>query len=407
LSAEADGADLPPMSSKNEAAVPLVDHMNIMQAHTQQQSVGGAQAERRALERQVRLRALELVDCLAEIGIGLEQAAARLGIGARTLRHWDLMSRQQNDASALLGRPRADSGAAQQQAVVDHLKANGAGVSVPALRVQFPDMARSELDRLVKGYRDQWREHNRRWLHVLHWQRPGTVWAMDFAESPALIDGIYPYLLAVRDLASGKQLLWKPVMAESADVVITELAPLFLAYGAPWVLKSDNGPAFRAEPTKHFLTRWEVFALFSPPYTPSYNGAIEAAIGSLKTRTQQLALLDGQPDLWTSGLVEAARRQANETARPRRLHVLTPDEVWDGRQRLTADERAAFRASVGQYQADARQEKGLVGEGQDHWSQAAIDRVAIRRACVTHDLLWFRRRSIPGQIKRQKAATRG
>jgi transposase InsO family protein len=285
---------------------------------------------------------------------------------------------------------------------------NGAGVSVPSLRVQFPDMARAELDRLVKGYRAQWREQNRRSLHVLHWQRPGTVWAMDFAEAPSLIDGIYPYLLAVRDLASGKQLLWRPVLAESAEVVTAELAPLFMAYGAPWVLKSDNGPAFRAGTTKRFLTRWEVFAVFSPPYTPSYNGAIEAAIGSLKIRTRQLALLDGQPDLWTSGLAELARQKANATARPRRLHGLAPDEVWDSRRRLTADNRAAFQATVRQYRFEEWQKQEPLPEDQiDHWSQAKVDRVALRRACVTHDLLLLTRRSIPGQIKRPKVANRG
>lgn len=403
----ADGAELPPISSKHETAGPLVDHMNIMQAHAKQR-VGGSQAERRALERQVRLRALELVDRLADVGVGLEEAAARLGMSARTLRHWDLMLRPRDENIALLGRPPADSGAEQQQAVVDHLNTNGPAVSVPALRLQFPDMARAELDRLMKGYRDQWRAENRRPLHVLHWQRPGTVWAMDFAEAPSLIDGIYPYLLAVRDLASGKQLLWRPVLTESAEVVMAELAPLFMAYGVPWVLKSDNGPAFRADPTQRFLARWEVCALFSPPRTPSYNGSIEAAIGSLKTRTHQLALLDGHPDWWTSGLVEAARQQANATARPRRLHGLTPEESWDSRQRLTADDRAAFQASVRQYQWEEWQKQDPLPEDQiDHWTQAAVDRVALRRACVTHDLLLFRRRSIPAQIKQPKAANKG
>ena len=43
----------------------------------------------------------------------------------------------------------------------------------------------------------------------------GTVWAVDFAQAPQPIDGVYPYLLAVRDLASSKQLLWLPV--EHAD----------------------------------------------------------------------------------------------------------------------------------------------------------------------------------------------
>ena len=143
---------------------------------------------------------------------------------------------------------------------------------------------------------------------------------MDFAQAPFLIDGIYPYLLAVRDLASGKHLLWRPVLSESAEVVRAELVPLFLAYGVPWVLKSDNGPAFRADDTKRLLTRWAVFTLFSPARTPSYNGGIEAAIGSLKTRTQRLADQAGHPLLWTSAVVEAARQEAN-AAHPRRLMI--------------------------------------------------------------------------------------
>jgi transposase InsO family protein len=368
---------------------------------------GGGQLQRRALERQVRQRALELVDRLNDQGTGFDEAAQRLGVSPRTLRHWDLVQ-QQDGAPACLGRPRADSGAEQQQVVVDHLQANGPGVSVPSLRSRFPSVARAELDELVKCYRQLWHAQNRRPLHLLRWLRPGTVWAMDFAEAPAPIDGVYPYLLAVRDLASGKQLLWRPVMAESAEVVRAELLPLFLAYGAPWVLKSDNGPAFRADTTKRLLARWGVFALFSPPHTPSYNGAIEAAIGSLKTRTQRLALLAGHPDLWTSGMAEAARREANATTRPRRLRGATPDEVWDMRQPLTAEERERFRATVHQHQVEEWQKQGsLLDDQVSHWTQAAVNRVALRRACVAHDLLLFRRKSIPAQIKRPKAASKG
>jgi transposase InsO family protein len=379
--------------------------MNIVQALVEQQRGGGSQQRpRRALERQVRQRALAFADRLADVGLGLDEAAQRLGVSARTLRHWDQLLRQPVAPVALLGRPRADSGSEQQQAVFAHLQTVGPGVSVPALRLQFPGLARAELDRLVKGYRTQWRAQHARELHVLHWQRPGTVWAMDFADAPALIDGIYPYLLAVRDLASGQQLLWQPVRATTAAVVRAALLPLFLAYGAPWVVKSDNGPAFRADLTKRFLHRWEVFALFSPPQTPAYNGSIEAAIGSLKTRTQRLA---GPAELWTSALVEAARQEANQ-AYPRRLHGATPDEVWDTRQRFTADDRAAFRARVQRYQTEARTKQGLLPEDEvSHWTQAAIDRVALRRALVAHDLLLFTRRSIPAPIKRPKAANKG
>src|SRR5207244_12795766 len=98
-------------------------------------------------------------------------------------------------------------------------------------------------------------------------------------------------------------------------VVIAALTPLFMVCGAPWVLKMDNGPAFLADDTQRFLQRWQACSLFSPPYTPQYNGAIEAAIGSLKTRTQRLADEAGHADFWTSGVIEAARQQANASAR--------------------------------------------------------------------------------------------
>lgn len=54
---------------------------------------------------------------------------------------------------------------------------------------------------------------------------------MDFAQASFLIDDVYSYLLTVRDLASGKVLLWQPVWSESAAVVRAALVPLFLAFG--------------------------------------------------------------------------------------------------------------------------------------------------------------------------------
>lgn len=403
-----DGADL---ATSADTDVPSPDeHMTIVQTYVDlERAGGGMQPQRRELERQVRQRALDLADRFADVGLGLEEAAQGIGVSARTLRHWRAENiRLVSDRSVpWLGRPPADSGSEARQAVLDHLRNVGAGASVPALRVQFPEMARAELDRLVKGYRELWRQENRRPLHVLHWQRPGSVWAMDFAEAPTPIDGLYPYLLAVRDLASGKQLLWRPVVATTAEVVRAELVPLFQAFGAPWVLKSDNGPAFRADQTKRLLQQWGVFTLFSPPHTPSYNGAIEAAIGSLKTRTQRLTDRAGHPFLWTSDLVEAARHEANATARPRRLKGATPGEVWDARAPLTAEGREQFRAAVQRYRLEGWEKQGGMPADPTHWEQAAIDRIALRRALVAHDLLLFTRRSIPARIQRPKAANKG
>jgi transposase InsO family protein len=353
------------------------------------------------LERRVRQRAVTFSRTLCELGYDRGEAARRLGLAERTLRHW------QHDLSdqpvVCLGRPLADSGAAQQQAVVGLLHQFGPGVGVPRLRQRFPAMARSELIELLRCYRCLWQTQHTRVRHALRWLRAGTAWAMDFAEAPCPIDERFPYLLAVRDLASGRQLLWRPVRATSSEVVLAELTPLFLSYGAPWVMKTDNGSAFIADTLAGFLARWQVLSLFSPPRTPAYNGSIEASIGSLKTRCERRAVQLGHPGQWTGTIVEAARQEANATARPRRLHGATADEVWLRRPRLSQQQRDQFGATVQRLQDDTRAEKclPLVGE-LSRTDQAAVDRVAIRRALVAHDLLVFRRKSIPAPIERPK-----
>src|SRR5262249_36803615 len=136
----------------------------------------------------------------------------------------------------------------------------------------------------LRRYRRIWRRRRRLLLHRLHWRRPGTVWAIDFTEPQQPIDGCYPRLLAVRDLASGYQLLWLPVADESEDTAIPALQALFRQHGAPLVLKSDNGSAFIGERLALLLQSLQILPLFSPPRLPSYNGSCEAGIGSMKTR---------------------------------------------------------------------------------------------------------------------------
>ena len=57
-------------------------------------------------------------------------------------------------------------------------------------------------------------------------------------------------------------------------------------HGPPLVVKSDNGSVFGAPAMETLLHDFGVLHLFSPPGTPSYNGAIEAGIGSLKARSE-------------------------------------------------------------------------------------------------------------------------
>jgi transposase InsO family protein len=252
-------------------------------------------------------------------------------------------------------------------------------------------MARREVEDLLRRYRRVWRMRQSRLTRILDWTRPGAVWAIDFAEPPQPIEGCYPRLLAVRDLASGYQLLWLPVPDETAQTAADALEGLFREHGAPLVLKSDNGSAFVAEELDTLLSRWGVRQLFSPPRLPRYNGSCEAGIGSMKTRSHHQASRGGRPGEWTCDNVEAARLQANQTARPWGVNGPVPEEPWQGRQPLSEGERRCFTQTVQRLEQEARQEQGYEGAAPlDRMAQAAVNRVALQRALVAHGLLRFR-----------------
>ena len=249
---------------------------------------------------------------------------------------------------------------------------------------------------------------------MLHWQTPGRVWAADFTEPSRYggsglppIAGLYPYVLAVRDLASGCMLAWQPLPDLTAEVTRAALAWLFTVYGAPLVLKVDNGSAFRAVTFRAFLEARGVIALYSPPACPGYNGSIEAAIGSLKKRTEEQARSRGHADRWAVADLEAAQAKAN-TSHPRRLNGRTPALVWESRKRLDALERVVFTLTVERQRFRARQELGIAPEEElDHWRDSAVDRRAVERALVEHGHLLFTRRRIALTIKARKVAADG
>jgi hypothetical protein len=286
--------------------------------------------------------------------------------------------------------------------VLDFLDEIGPGVGLPTLQACFPALPRAELHDLLGRYRRVWQTRYHGTMHVLEWTEPGSVWAVDFAEAPSAIDGTWPYLLAVRDLASGQQLLWLPVGDETAATALRELELLWTRWGAPLVLKADNGSAFVAASLKRLACVWGVHLLYSPPWRPSYNGAVEAGIGALKTRTHWQA---GPAGLWTSAAVEAAREQGNQLARPWGAHGASPEQVWQGRAPLGAVGRESFRASVATLEQEERSRRGWAPEQElGHTEEASVMREAIRRALVAHGLLLFTRRRIPLPIRGQKAA---
>ncbi len=122
---------------------------------------------------------------------------------------------------------------------------------------------------------------------------------MDHADPPRPVDGVYPKVFQVRDLAGYQQLTWEGVPNEQAGPVMEILETLFVEHGAPLVIKADNGSPFISGDLRALLDRWGVRLLLSPPRTPRYNGSCEAGIGSMKKRTRY--------PLWPHGTVEQQR----------------------------------------------------------------------------------------------------
>jgi transposase InsO family protein len=289
--------------------------------------------------------------------------------------------------------------------VIQFLDEFGPGVGVPCLRDCFPHLTRVELEEMLKRYRRVWRERHRQPLRVLTWSEPGRVWAIDYAEAPTPIDGRCSYLLAVRDLASGMQLLWQPVEAATGENAARQLAALFAEHGPPLVLKSDNGSHFACEEVQDLLQIHRVECLFSPPHWPRFNGAIEAGIHSLKDRTAAHAARAGHPQFWTSDDTFAALAEMNAFARPHGDTRPGPEPLWQTRTPIDSSERDAFRTTVAAKLAEAKEaEKACERPTKGLWSEREMARRAIRQALEERGYLHYQRRRILPPIPRPKAA---
>jgi transposase InsO family protein len=358
------------------------------------------QSPRRDLEQQTRTQALVLQRWAAGQGVSLRQIAGQIGLAEQTLSDWSasraLHLAGQNGHDVARGRPHHAPSVERARDVQELLEECRGRLGLPALKGIFLDIPRNDLTEIRKQYLA---EHEPSIEHLI-WTRPGSVWAADFTEPDLPIDGIYPYILSIRDLASTYQLLALPVIHCFATVTIACLSYLFAAFGPALVFKSDNGSPLVAGEVQEILAVAGVTSLPSPPMTPRYNGAIEAGIGALKTRTLLIAASHGRSDQWTCDDVEAARLEANDQARPRGRTGPSPNALWNSRSPITPEERSGFLAAL----ALAREEEALKmiesiqtppgcrPAGSLNLAQrATVARRATRRVLVDSGLLLFRR----------------
>ena len=70
---------------------------------------------------------------------------------------------------------------------------------------------------------------------------------------------------------------------KTAETVIHKLTQLFLQYGTPNTISTDNGPPFNSEPFTKFLIKQRVDHITSSPHYPKSNGFIERQVKTMKT----------------------------------------------------------------------------------------------------------------------------
>jgi len=383
-----------PLASAAEIDAPVFDR---------QPQAWGRQADSRRAEREVRKRSVAFSRWSQRHGQTLSGAAEALDVSLRTLSRWRRGWHTDRLAIRSRGRPCRCAAPEVRNDVTAFLDDAGPGTGLPALQHHYPQVARAELVELLTTYRGDYRQTHARQQAELHWLRPGSVWAMDFSHPLVAIDGYFSTIFTVRDLASQQQLLWLPVEDETAATAIDALHDLFDEHGAPLVLKCDNGPGFVAQTLKQFLCNWSVVTLYSPPYAPWYNGAIERANRSLKEATEHVAERAGHAGYWTSPDLHAARLQLNRLRRPWGAEGPTPEEKWESRDWLTMDERdvlfekldAARRALCREREVDS--DLPLI-----HRLESELIRLALQPVLESGGYLYVTRRRITPELFRRK-----
>ena len=119
-------------------------------------------------------------------------------------------------------------------------------------------------------------------------QFPMNIYAIDFFTVPPF-RGFKIVLIGI-DHFSGF-IMTRACKSESASEVTSFLSDIFSKFGAPIIIKSDNGTSLlRARPVRSLLALWGVeVATLSLAYTPIHNGKVERSIRSFRSLVRSLS----------------------------------------------------------------------------------------------------------------------
>lgn len=106
------------------------------------------------------------------------------------------------------------------------------------------------------------------------WNHRGQVDLIDFQSTP---DGEYKWLMNYQDHLT-KFVHLRPLKSKCAEEVTTELLKIFLEFGAPVILQSDNGREFVNILLKTMTAKWPLCKIINGrPRHPQSQGSVERA----------------------------------------------------------------------------------------------------------------------------------
>ena len=307
------------------------------------------------------------------------ESADQIGIRPATLRAWLAPTSRTAARRRRRGRPPVMMTRQDRQCAIETLD-RGVVRGVATLRRQLPAWGRNAAGRLVRRHQFVRSKRRRRKQCQLHWHLPGAVWAMDGTWLDQPMAGGAKQALTVVDLGARSVLAVEPIPGEHAAAVVACLTTLVRQFGAPLVLKCDNGSGFIAEPVRRFCTGHQIALMHSPPRQPGYNGACEAHNRWSKERIRCAALAAGRDDVLLPEDLAAARTWQGP------LPVVPEDLRAAFHQHLTAELRSALAA------------RGLADLSQAGQAvRRSLERVAIRRALELCHILTIRGRDFRWQ----------
>ena len=177
--------------------------------------------------------------------------------------------------------------------LLDHGRKRSAGTTGLYQRYRFR-ISRRELGQMVARVRHDLEADRRAHVRWIEWLMPGVVWAMDFTAYDLGVPGKI-YLHNTQDLGSRYKFLPMAGAYPVGEEVAGYLSEKIDRYGAPLVLKRDNGGNMNHSAINDVLAESFVLPLNNPEYYAPYNGAIEESQREVKNCLRK-KLMEGLPD---------------------------------------------------------------------------------------------------------------